>query len=91
MTEQQATSTKNTRTLTGRVVSNKMTKTVSVLVERQIAHPLYRKFIVRSKKYLAHAEEQYNEGDTVEIAECRPISKRKSWVVTKLLKEVVKI
>ncbi len=90
MAEQQAATT-NTRTLTGRVVSNKMTRTVAVLVERQIAHPLYRKFIVRSKKYLAHAEEQYNEGDTVEIAECRPISKRKSWVVTRRLKEAVKV
>lgn len=81
----------NTRTLTGRVVSNKMTNTVAVLVERQIAHPLYQKFLVRSKKYLAHAEQAYNEGDTVEISECRPISKRKSWIVTRRLKEAVKV
>jgi len=89
MSEEQNTS--NTRTLTGKVVSNKMDKTVSVLVERKVAHPLYRKYIVRSKKYLAHAESELNEGDTVEIAETKPISKRKSWIVTRRLVEAVKI
>lgn len=74
------------RTLTGRVVSNKMDKTVTVLVERTVKHELYGKYIVRSKKYHAHAEAAYNEGDTVEIQECRPLSKTKSWVVTKVVR-----
>lgn len=86
-----ATAEKNTRVLVGKVVSNKMTKTVAVLVERSVPHPLYRKYIVRSKKYLCHAESTYNEGDTVEIQEGRPLSKRKSWVVTKLLAEAVQV
>jgi len=77
---------KLTRTLVGRVVSNKMNKTVTVLVERKVQHPLYGKYLVRSKKYHAHDEtNQYNEGDTVEIAETRPISKTKAWTVIKLL------
>jgi small subunit ribosomal protein S17 len=77
---------KLTRTLVGRVVSNKMNKTVTVLVERKVQHPLYGKFLIRSKKYHAHDEtNQYNEGDTVEIAETRPISKTKAWTVVKLL------
>lgn len=90
MTEQQTEKT-NTRTLTGKVVSNKMDKTVAVLVERKVAHPLYRKYIVRSKKYLAHAESEFNEGDVVEIAETKPMSKRKNWVVTRRLVEAIKI
>ncbi len=70
------------RVLTGRVVSDKMDKTVTVLVERRIMHPLYKKFIRRSKKYAAHDEANLcREGDTVRIEECRPISKRKTWVV----------
>ncbi len=74
------------RTLVGKVVSNKMNKTVTVLVERKVQHPLYGKFIVRSKKYHAHDEaNQYNEGDLVEIQETRPISKTKAWAVTKLV------
>ncbi len=90
MTEQQTDKT-NTRLLTGKVVSNKMDKTVAVLVERKVAHPLYRKYIVRSKKYLAHAESDFNEGDLVEIAETKPYSKRKSWIVTRRLVEAIKI
>jgi small subunit ribosomal protein S17 len=75
-----------TRTLVGKVVSNKMNKTVTVLVERKVQHPLYGKFLVRSKKYHAHDEtNQYNEGDMVEIAETRPISKTKAWTVVKLV------
>jgi small subunit ribosomal protein S17 len=73
------------RTLSGKVVSNKMQKTVTVLVERQIKHALYGKYLTQSKKYHAHAEALYNEGDVVEIQECRPISRTKAWVVTKLL------
>ncbi len=73
------------RTLVGRVVSNKMQKTVTVLVERKVKHPIYGKYIVKSTKYHAHAETQLNEGDTVEIQEGRPISKTKSWRVTRLV------
>ena len=78
--------TKLTRTLIGRVSSNKMDKTVTVVVERKMKHPLYGKFIVKSTKYHAHDEtNQYNEGDLVEIEETRPVSKTKSWAVTKLI------
>ncbi|MGL4768054.1 MAG: 30S ribosomal protein S17 [Formosimonas sp.] len=74
------------RQLVGRVTSNKMDKTVTVLVERRVTHPLYGKIIVQSKKYHAHDEaNQYNEGDLVEIEETRPLSKTKSWAVTKLI------
>ncbi len=74
------------RALVGRVVSNKMNKTVTVLVERRVKHPLYGKFMVRSRKYHAHDEtNQYNEGDMVEIAETRPISRTKAWRVTRLV------
>ena len=70
------------RVLTGRVTSDKMDKTVTVLVERRVMHPLYKKFIRRSKKYAAHDEANLcKEGDSVRIEECRPISKRKSWLV----------
>jgi small subunit ribosomal protein S17 len=66
----------------GVVVSNKMDKSVVVNVERRTQHPLYKKFIRRSKKYLAHDENNVcKEGDVVQIQECRPISKRKSWEV----------
>jgi len=72
------------RTLTGRVTSNKMDKTVTVLVERRLKHPLYGKFITHSKKYHAHDENnQLLIGDTVLIEECRPLSKTKSWKVIK--------
>ena len=75
-----------TRTLVGRVSSNKMDKTVTVVVERKMKHPLYGKFIVKSTKYHAHDEtNQYTEGDLVEIEETRPVSKTKSWAVTKLI------
>ena len=75
-----------TRTLVGRVSSNKMDKSVTVVVERKMKHPLYGKFIVKSTKYHAHDEtNQYNEGDLVEIEETRPVSKTKSWAVTKLI------
>lgn len=73
------------RTLVGRVVSNKMQKTVTVLVERKVKHPIYGKYIVKSTKYHAHTESAINEGDTVEIQESRPISKTKSWRVTRLV------
>ena len=74
------------RTLIGRVVSDKMQKTVTVLVERRVKHPLYGKYVAKSKKYHAHDEtNQYKDGDTVEIAESKPISRSKSWVVTRLV------
>ena len=88
---QETTATKpqtNTRTLVGRVVSDKRSKTITVLVERRVIHELYGKIIGRSRKYHAHDEKgEYKMGDLVEIAETRPISKTKSWVVTKLLEK----
>src|SRR5690606_41734060 len=77
---------KRQRTLVGQVVSNKMDKTVVVRIERRVKHPIFGKIIVRSNKYKAHDENnQYNEGDTVEITEGRPISRDKSWTVVRLL------
>ncbi|HHU94864.1 MAG TPA: 30S ribosomal protein S17 [Alcaligenaceae bacterium] len=77
---------KRQRLLQGTVVSTKMDKTVVVRVERRVKHPLYGKIIVRSRKYHAHDEtNQYNEGDVVEIAECRPISRHKAWTVARLV------
>ena len=74
------------RTLMGKVVSEKMDKTVSVLVERRVKHPLYGKIVRRSKKYLVHDEtNQAKMGDIVEIQEGRPISKNKSWVLSKVV------
>jgi len=74
------------RTLIGKVVSDKMNKTVTVVVERHVKHPLYGKIIVRTAKYHAHDEaNQAKEGDTVEIQEGRPISKTKAWTVTRVL------
>ena len=68
------------RTITGRVTSNKMDKTVAVTVERKVKHPMYGKYMRRSTKYLVHDEENTcNEGDLVVITECRPVSKSKSW------------
>jgi small subunit ribosomal protein S17 len=70
------------RVLSGRVVSDKMDKTVTVLVERRVMHPLYKKFIRRSKRYAAHDQENLcKAGDVVRIEECPPISKRKAWLV----------
>jgi len=83
---------KSKRTLIGRVVSDKMDKTVTVLVERRVKHPMYDKIIVRSKKYHAHNEDnQAKAGDLVEIRESRPVSKTKSWAVTKLLEKAVAV
>ncbi len=74
------------RTLTGRVVSNKMDKTITVRVDRLVKHPLYGKYIKRSTKLLAHDEEnQCREGDLVAITSCRPLSKRKAWTLVKIL------
>ena len=90
MTPQPATASppKNQRTLVGRVVSNRMQKTVTVLVERRVKDPLMGKIMTRSKKYHAHvAAGEYSTGDVVEIAECRPISKTKAWTVTRLVEK----
>ena len=73
------------RTASGTVVSNKMDKTITVLVERRIKHPLYGKYIKRSKKIHAHdADNQCQEGDKVTIEETRPISKRKAWKLSSI-------
>jgi small subunit ribosomal protein S17 len=73
------------RTLTGRVVSNKMQKTVTVLVERKVKHPIYGKYILRSTRYHAHTDLEISEGSLVEIFEGRPMSKTKSWYVARVV------
>jgi small subunit ribosomal protein S17 len=74
------------RTVTGRVVSNKMDKTASVLVERMIKHPMYGKYVKRSTKLLVHDElNQCQEGDIVTITSCRPISKRKAFRMVEII------
>lgn len=81
-----ATENKVVRSMTGRVVSDKMDKTVTVLVERKVKHPVLGKVIRRSKKYHAHDQNNdYHEGDLVIIEESKPISKTKTWMVTKLI------
>jgi small subunit ribosomal protein S17 len=85
MTEQ---TQKVRRALVGRVVSDKMQNTVTVLVERKVKHALYGKVMTRSAKYHAHVEDgQAVAGDLVEIEECRPISKTKSWKVSQVLEK----
>lgn len=79
---------KNSRTLQGRVVSDKMAKTVTVLVERRVKHPVIGKVMIRSKKYHAHVEGlEAAAGDMVQIEECAPISKTKAWRVTQVLEK----
>ena len=79
---------KNQRKLVGRVVSDKMQKTVTVRVERRVKDPMMGKIITRSKKYHAHTEtNEFKEGDLVEIAECRPLSRTKAWRVTRLVEK----
>jgi len=74
------------RTVTGKVTSNKMDKTITVLVVRKVKHPLYGKYINQSNKFHAHDEKnEINEGDIVQITEHKPISKSKSWVLTKVV------
>ena len=77
---------KTLRTVEGRVISNKMDKTVTVLVERQVKHALYGKYIRRSTKLHAHdADNTCNEGDVVRVAECAPLSKTKNWRVVEVV------
>jgi len=84
--------TTSKRTLVGRVLSDKMDNTVTVIVERRVKHPIYNKIIVRSSKYHAHNDKNEAKlGDVVEIQESRPLSKTKSWVVSKLLERAVAI
>jgi len=74
------------RLLTGKVVSNKMDKTIAVSVERLVKHPMYGKYIRRTTKLLAHDESnECKEGDTVSIKPCRPMSRRKSWVLVRVV------
>jgi len=74
------------RTVTGRVVSNKMDKSITILLERTVKHPLYGKFIRRSTKVHAHDENnECSEGDTVIIEQCRPVSKLKNWRLVKII------
>ena len=84
------TKTKNTRTLVGKVVSDKRSKTITVLIERRTKHELYGKIVARSSKYHAHDENnEYKNGDVVEIAETRPISKTKAWTVTRMVQKAI--
>ena len=83
-----AKATANQRKLLGRVVSDKMQKTVVVRIERRVRDPLMGKTITRTRKYHAHVDAgEFREGDLVEIAECRPISRTKSWRVTRLVEK----
>ncbi|MFC1237099.1 30S ribosomal protein S17 [Vibrio sp. DW001] len=78
----------NIRTMQGRVVSNKMDKSITVAIERMVKHPIYGKFVKRTTKL--HAHDENNEcglGDTVEISECRPLSKTKSWTLVSVLEK----
>jgi small subunit ribosomal protein S17 len=87
---QAETKAKNTRTLVGEVVSDKRSKTITVLVVRRTKHELYGKIVAKSSKYHAHDEKgEYKMGDVVEIAEGRPISKTKSWTVTRLVQKAI--
>jgi small subunit ribosomal protein S17 len=80
--------TKSRRRLTGRVVSDKMAKTVTVLVERKVKHPIYGKYVSRSQKYHAHDEKnEFHPGDVVTIEECRPLSRTKTWQVVQLVEK----
>ncbi len=80
---------KGRRTMTGKVISNKMHKTVAVAIERVVRHPVFGKYIRRTTKLLAHDEANLcREGDLVSIVECRPISRRKSWRVAEILQRL---
>ncbi|MDO5626570.1 MAG: 30S ribosomal protein S17 [Pseudomonadota bacterium] len=80
------------RTLVGKVVSDKREKTVTVLIERRVKHPIYGKIMIRSSKYHAHDENgEYKLGDMVEITESRPLSKTKNWVATRLVQKAAAV
>lgn len=83
---------KAARQLTGKVVSNKMQKTITVAVERYVPHPRYRKYQRRTTQYLAHDENnESREGDLVAIEECRPLSRHKSWRLVKIVQRAVRV
>ena len=83
---------KRTRVVTGKVVSNKMDKTITVLVERRVKHPVYGKYITRSSKIHAHDESnQCGIGDTVTVAESRPISKSKTWKLLEVVESATQV
>ncbi|MFT4268417.1 MAG: 30S ribosomal protein S17 [Xenophilus sp.] len=80
------------RTLVGKVVSDKRAKTVTVLVERRVKHPIYNKIVIKSSKYHAHDEQgEYHLGDVIEITESRPISKSKNWIATRLVEKAAAV
>ena len=86
MSEENISTEKKMRTLQGKVISDKMNKSVTVLLERQVKHPLYKKYILRSTKL--HVHDENNEcsiGDKIAIRECRPISKTKSWSLVEII------
>ena len=83
---------KSARTATGKVVSNKMDKTITVLIERRVKHPVYGKYITRSSKIHAHDESnQCGIGDTVTVAETRPISKSKTWNLVEVVESAAQV
>jgi len=83
---------KSARTLSGKVVSNKMDKTITVLIERRVKHPVYGKIVSKSTKIKAHDEDnQCNAGDTVTIAETRPLSKTKSWKLVEIVERALEV
>ena len=80
------------RTLVGKVVSDKRNKTVTVMIERRVMHPIYGKIMIKTSKYHAHDENgEYKLGDIVEITESRPLSKTKSWVATRLVQKAAMV
>jgi len=86
-----STETSKTRMLTGKVVSNKADKTITVLVSRKVKHPVVGKYIIRTSKLMAHDEKnECQMGDTVVISESRPLSKRKSWMLEKIVERAEK-
>lgn len=83
---------KTVRTLTGKVVSNKMDKTITVLIERRVKHPIYGKYVKRSTKLHAHDENnQCRIGDTVTIRETRPVAKTKAWALVEIVERAVEV
>jgi small subunit ribosomal protein S17 len=84
--------TKQPRMLIGQVVSNRMEKTITVLIERRVEHPLYRKYVRKSTKLMAHDENnECKEDDTVAIEECRPLSKNKSWRLQRVIERATQL
>lgn len=80
------------RTIIGRVISNKMNKSATVLIERRVAHPVYGKYMKRSTKLHVHDENnECNEGDVVAVTSCRPISKTKSWKLVKIVERAASV